>query len=140
MISEFSTDFLNVNGDYNFDQKPANGLRKVGSYSISVVPVPAFSMADKKTMSCQYEWCNQGVKAVSESHQNFPLKDGPAWINSILANSIVHLINPENSLAIGVDAEKKPEKVNRVIIAIPISYKNDVRGFWLFRLKLRKRK
>lgn len=134
LIAEFSTDFLNVNVA-NFDEKTRQWLGRSGElFNISRACLYYFD-EDKRTMSCHQEWCNKGVESESEGHQNILLADGPTWVNAILANSIVHLINPENSLAIGVDAEEKPEEANHVIIAIPISYKNDVRGFLVFQIK-----
>ena len=65
MISEFSTDFLNVNA-VNFDQKTSQWLEKSGKLFNISRACACFFDDDKKTMSCQYEWCNQGVKAVSE--------------------------------------------------------------------------
>lgn len=125
MISEFSTDFLNVSAA-NFAEKTAKWLGKSGTlFDINRVRICFFN-EDKSTISCQQEWCNKGVESQKEGHQDIPVEKAPAWIKSIIENTIVHIFTHGDNL------EEKP---NDVIIAIPIACKEEVRGFLSFEIK-----
>ena len=128
LISEFSTDFLNVSA-VNFDEKSAKWLHKSGAlFNIDRACICYFN-EDKSSISCQQEWCNEGVESQKEARQDLPVEAAPAWIKSIIANKIVHNFNRGDNL------EERP---NDVIIAIPISCKGQVRGFLTFEIKTEK--
>ncbi|PKM52780.1 MAG: hypothetical protein CVV00_15670, partial [Firmicutes bacterium HGW-Firmicutes-5] len=125
MISDFSTDFLNVSAA-NFDEKAAKWLRKSGSlFNIDRACICFFN-DDKSCISCQQEWCNDGVESQKDERLDIPVAAAPEWIKSIMANEIVHIFNRGDNL------EERP---NDVIIAIPISAKDEVRGFLAFEIK-----
>ncbi|MDO9491843.1 GGDEF and EAL domain-containing protein [Acetobacterium sp.] len=128
MISEFSTDFLNVS-TVNFDEKTAKWLGKSGAlFNIDRACICFFN-EDKSNISCQQEWCNQGIESQKEGRQDIPIEAAPPWIKSIIANKVVHIFNRGDNL------EERP---NDVIIAIPISSKGEVRGFLAFEIKTEK--
>lgn len=125
MISDFSTDFLNVSAA-NFDEKAAKWLHKSGSlFNIDRACICFFN-DDKSCISCQQEWCNDGVESQKDERLDIPVAAAPEWIKSIMANEIVHIFNRGDNL------EERP---NDVIIAIPISAKDEVRGFLAFEIK-----
>ena len=125
MISEFSTDFLNISAA-NFSEKTAKWLGKSGTlFDINRASICFFN-EDKSTISCHQEWCNKGVESQKEGHQDIPVEEAPAWIKSIIENTIVHIFTHGDNL------EEKP---NDVIIAIPIACKEEVRGFLHFEIK-----
>lgn len=128
LISEFSTDFLNVSA-INFDEKSAKWLHKSGAlFNIDRACICYFN-EDKSSISCQQEWCNEGVESQKEARQDLPVEAAPAWVKLIIANKVVHIFNRGDNL------EEKP---NDVIIAIPISCKDEVRGFLAFEIKTEK--
>lgn len=128
MISEFSTDFLNVNA-INFEEKSAKWLRKSGAFFNIDRACICFFNDDKSSVSCQQEWRNEGVASQKAERQEIPVEAGPEWIQSIIANKVVHNFNRGDIL---------DERPNDVIIAIPISSKVEVRGFLAFEIKTEK--
>lgn len=125
MISEFSTDFLNVS-TANFSEKATKWLGKSGAlFNINRARICFFN-EDKSTISCHQEWCNKGVESQKEVHQDIPVEEAPEWIKSIIENTIVHIFT---------HGDKLEEKPNDVIIAIPIACKEEVRGFLAFEIK-----
>ena len=133
MISEFSTDFLNVNAA-NFDEKTRKWLGKSGAlFNINRACICFFN-EDKSMLSCQQEWCNKGVESKKERHQNIPVKEAPEWIKSIIENKIVHRFNHGDKLDESTN-NGASNNCNDVNLVIPIACKGDVKGFLAFGIK-----
>ncbi|MBI4857981.1 MAG: EAL domain-containing protein [Acetobacterium woodii] len=134
LISEFSTDFLNVSAA-NFDEKTRKWLGKSGElFNINRACICFFD-EDKSMLSCQQEWCNSGVESKKELHQNIPIEEAPEWIKSVIENKIVHLFNQGDCLEERFNNNEETSQYNDVMISIPIACKAQVRGFLAFEIK-----
>lgn len=133
IISEFSGDFVNINR-MNFDKKMEKWITRSGElFDLTRVCVCYFD-EDKKRLCCTQEWCGETVASEKERRQNFPVAKAPAWINTILANQVVHRFNQADSAPGKAKRMTAGDSCQAIDIAIPIACSGDVLGFIAFHL------
>lgn len=139
LISQFSTDFANVNGS-NFDEKINKWLNKSGELFGLSRACACFFNQDKSKLSCTQEWCNVGTESLKDRHQDIPVAEVPAWINTIIANKIVHIFSNGKNHEEPSAENNEMSNCNHVLMAIPIASKGEVRGFAAFNLETEQQK
>lgn len=129
LVSEISSEFVNAN-ILTIEEKIKSMLNRVGAF-FEIDQICVFSLdEDTNTISCEYEWVNEGMIKHLEDLRNISLNASPWWMSQVNSKEPIHIpVVVELPKEAREEMQRMTDPQVQSLLAIPMSKGEKVRGF-----------